>query len=162
MAHDERRKEIVEEQSDDDIPIAQFKRKVGKVAQHPRGRGDTNPPPAPHHSTEQSRRARTKHAHKPDSHYDDYLDISLDTLENFILRPQKPPCAGLFGWRTTPKALMTSIHWGMMTPLSIKRNSTQTLGFDSSLMHIVWVSYLVQSQYHCWHEIYLLGTFEVT
>jgi hypothetical protein len=34
MAHDERRKEIVEEQSDDDIPIAQFKRKVGKVAQH--------------------------------------------------------------------------------------------------------------------------------
>jgi hypothetical protein len=95
MAHDERRKEIVEEQSDDDIPIAQRKRKVGKVPQHPRGHGDTNPPPAPHHSTEQSRRARTKHAHKPDSHYDDYLDISLDTLENFILRPQKPPCAGI-------------------------------------------------------------------
>jgi hypothetical protein len=64
---------------------------VGASTQGPRGRGRTNPPTAPRQSKRQGHRARTKQAHQPDDHYDDYEDISLDTLSSFILRPSIPP-----------------------------------------------------------------------
>jgi hypothetical protein len=64
---------------------------VGTGAQCPRGHGHTNPPAAPRRSTIQGHRARTKQAHEPDDHYDDYEDISLDSLADFVLRPSKPP-----------------------------------------------------------------------
>jgi hypothetical protein len=85
-------KQVIREDSDeDDVPLAQRKRKVGASTQGPRGRGHTNPPAAPRHSTGQGQSARTKQAHQPDDHYDDYEDISLDTLSTFVLRPLKPP-----------------------------------------------------------------------
>jgi hypothetical protein len=84
-------KQIVQEGSDeDDVPFAQRKRKVGMGVQRPRGRGRPNPP-APRRSTSQGHRARTKQAHQPDDHYDDYEDISLDSLAGFVLRPSLPP-----------------------------------------------------------------------
>jgi hypothetical protein len=84
-------KQIVQEGSDeDDVPFAQRKRKVGIGAQHPRGRGRPNPP-APRRSTSQGHRAWTKQAHQPDDHYDDYEDISFDSLAGFVLRPSLPP-----------------------------------------------------------------------
>jgi hypothetical protein len=46
---------------------------------------------APRRSTSQGHRACTKQAHELDDHYDDYKDISLDTLANFVLRPSRPP-----------------------------------------------------------------------
>jgi hypothetical protein len=74
-------KQVVHEGSnEDDVPLGQRKRKVGASTQGPRGRGHTNPPAAPRRSTGQGHRARTKQAHQPDDHYDDYEDISLDTL----------------------------------------------------------------------------------
>jgi hypothetical protein len=85
-------KQVVQEGSgEDDVPLAQRKRKVGTGAQHPRGRGHPNPPTAPRRSTGQGHRARTKQAHQPDDHYDDCEDISLDSLSTFILRPSLPP-----------------------------------------------------------------------
>jgi hypothetical protein len=85
-------KQVIQEGSDEDnIPLAQWKRKVGTGAQRPRGHGRTNPPAAPRRSTSQGHRARTKQAHEPDDHYDDYEDISLDSLADFVLRPCKPP-----------------------------------------------------------------------
>jgi hypothetical protein len=85
-------KQVIREDSDeDDVPLAQRKRKVGASTQGPRGRGRTNPPAAPRRSTGQGHRARTKQAHQPDDHYDDYEDISLDTLSTFVLRSSKPP-----------------------------------------------------------------------
>jgi hypothetical protein len=63
---------------------------VGTSAQHPHGRGRHNPP-APRRSTSQGHHARTKQAHQPDDHYDDYEDISLDSLACFVLRPSLPP-----------------------------------------------------------------------
>jgi hypothetical protein len=85
-------KKVVREGSDeDDVPLAQRKRKVGASTQAPRGRGRTNPPAAPRQSKGQGHRARTKQAHQPNDHYDDYEDISLDTLSSFILRPSIPP-----------------------------------------------------------------------
>jgi hypothetical protein len=42
-------------------------------------------------STSQGHRARTKQAHEPDDHYDDYEDISLASLAQFVLRPSRPP-----------------------------------------------------------------------
>jgi hypothetical protein len=63
---------------------------VGTGAQRPCGRGRPNPP-APHHSTSQGHHACTKQAHQPDDHYDDYEDISLDSLAGFVLRPSLPP-----------------------------------------------------------------------
>jgi hypothetical protein len=85
-------KQVVREGSDeDDVPLAQRKRKMGASTQGPRGRGHTNPPAAPRRSTGQGHRARTKQAHQPDDHYDDYEDISLDTLSTFVLRPSRPP-----------------------------------------------------------------------
>jgi hypothetical protein len=85
-------KQVVREGSDeDDVPLAQRKRKVGASPQGPHGCGRTNPPAAPHQSKGQGHRARTKKAHQPDDHYDDYEDISLDTLSSFILRPSVPP-----------------------------------------------------------------------
>jgi fatty acid desaturase len=45
---------------------------VGTDAQHPRGRGRPNPLAAPRRSTGQGHHARTKQAHQPDDHYDDY------------------------------------------------------------------------------------------
>jgi hypothetical protein len=65
-------KQVVQEGSNDDIPIAQRKRKVGTSAQHPRGRGRTVPLAAPRRSTDPDHRARSKQAHAPDDHYDDY------------------------------------------------------------------------------------------
>jgi hypothetical protein len=85
------RKQVIQEGSDDDIPIAQRKRKVGTSAQHPRGRGHTVPLAGPRRSTNQGHRARTKQAHAPDDHLDDYDDISLDSLAQFVLRPSRPP-----------------------------------------------------------------------
>jgi hypothetical protein len=83
---------VVQEGSDeDDVPLAQRKRKVGTGAQRPRGRGRPNPLAAPHRSTSQGHRARTNQAHESDDHYDNYEDISLDTLAGFVLRPSKPP-----------------------------------------------------------------------
>jgi hypothetical protein len=73
-------KQVVEEQSDDDIFISQRKRKVGSGSQCPCGHGRTNAPAAPRRSTEQDHRARTKHVYPPNAHYD---DISLDTLAYF-------------------------------------------------------------------------------
>jgi hypothetical protein len=85
-------KQVVQEGSnEDDVPLAQRKRKVGTSAQRPRGQGRTNPPVAPRRSTSQGHRARTKQAHEPDDHYDDYEDISLDTLVDSVLRPSRPP-----------------------------------------------------------------------
>jgi hypothetical protein len=85
-------KQVVREGSDeDDVPLPQRKRKVGARTQGPRGCGCTNPPAAPRRSTGQGHRAHTKQAHQPDDHYDDYEDISLDTLSTFILRPSVPP-----------------------------------------------------------------------
>jgi hypothetical protein len=85
-------KQVVQEGSDeDDVPLAQRKRKVGTGAQHPHGRGHPNPPAAPHRSTGQGHCARTKQAHQPDDHYDDYEDISLDSLSTFVLRPSLHP-----------------------------------------------------------------------
>jgi hypothetical protein len=85
-------KQVVQEGSDeDDVPLARRKRKVGASAQGPRGRGRTNPPAAPRRSTSQGHRARTKQAHQLDDHYDDYEDISLDTLSTFVLSPSRPP-----------------------------------------------------------------------
>jgi hypothetical protein len=82
---------IVQEGSDeDDVPLAQRKRKVGTCAQCPHGRGRPNPP-APRLSTSQGHCARTKQAHQPNDHYDDYEDISLDSLAGFVLRPTLPP-----------------------------------------------------------------------
>jgi hypothetical protein len=52
----------------------------------------TNPLAAPHRSTSQGHRARTKQAPESDEHYDDYEDISLESLANFVLRPLVPPC----------------------------------------------------------------------
>jgi hypothetical protein len=85
-------KQVVREGSDgDDVPLAQRKRKGGASSQAPHGRGRTNPLAAPRRSTEQGHQARTKQAHQPDDHYDNYEDISLETLSSFILRPSKPP-----------------------------------------------------------------------
>jgi hypothetical protein len=85
-------KQVVREGSDeDDVPLAQRKRKVGASAQGPRGHGRSNPPAAPCRSTGQGHRARTKQAHQPDDHYDDYEDISMDTPSTFVLRPSQPP-----------------------------------------------------------------------
>jgi hypothetical protein len=85
-------KQVIQEGSDeDDVPLAQRKRKVGTSAQCSRGRGHTVPPAAPRRSTGQGHRARTKQAHEPDDHYDDYEDISLDSLAQFVLRPSVPP-----------------------------------------------------------------------
>jgi hypothetical protein len=85
-------KQVVREGSDeDDVPLAQWKRKLGSRTQGPRGLGHTNPPAAPRQSKGQGNQARTKQAHQPDDHYDDYEDISLDTLSSFILRPSVPP-----------------------------------------------------------------------
>jgi hypothetical protein len=64
---------------------------VGTSAQRPRGRGRTVPRAAPLRSTEQGHRACSKQAHAPDDHYDDYEDISVDTLAQFMLRPCIPP-----------------------------------------------------------------------
>jgi hypothetical protein len=81
-------KQVIREGSDeDDIPLAQRKRKVGTSAQRPRGRGRTNRSAAPR----QGHCACTKQAHELDDHYDDYEDISLNTLANFVLRPSHPP-----------------------------------------------------------------------
>jgi hypothetical protein len=86
-------KQVIQEGSDeDDVPLAQRKRKVGTSAQRPCGCGRTNPLAAPRRYTSQGHRARTKQAHEPDDHYDDYEDISLDTLADFVLRPSIPPC----------------------------------------------------------------------
>jgi hypothetical protein len=92
-------KQVVREGSDEDeVPLAQRNRKVGVSTQGPRGHGHTNPPAAPRRSTGQGHRARTKQAHRPDDHYDDYEDISLDTLSSFVLRPSRPPRpAGMMG-----------------------------------------------------------------
>jgi hypothetical protein len=76
---------------EDDVHLAQRKRKVGTSAQGPHGRGRLNPPTAPRRSIGQGHRARTKQAHQPDDHYDDYEDISLDSLSTFVLRPSRPP-----------------------------------------------------------------------
>jgi hypothetical protein len=85
-------KQAIQEGSDDnDVPLAQRKRKVGTSAQRPRSRGRTNPPVAPHRSTSQGHRARTKQAHESDDHYDDCDDISLASLAQFVLRPSRPP-----------------------------------------------------------------------
>jgi hypothetical protein len=85
-------KQVIQEGSDqDDVPLAQRKRKVGTSAQGPCGRGHINPPTTPRRSTGQGHRARTKQAHQLDEHYDDYEDISLDTPSNFVLRPSRPP-----------------------------------------------------------------------
>jgi hypothetical protein len=85
-------KQVVQEGSDeDDVPLTQRKRKVGTGAQRPCGRGRLNPPTAPRRSNGQGHRARTKQAHQPDDHYDDYEDISLDSLLTFVLRPSLPP-----------------------------------------------------------------------
>jgi hypothetical protein len=85
-------KQVIQEGSnEDDVPLAQRKRKVGTGAQRPRGRGRPNPLASPLRSTSQGQRARTKQAHQPDDHYDDYDDISLDSLSTFILRPSLPP-----------------------------------------------------------------------
>jgi hypothetical protein len=85
-------KQVIQEGSDeDDVPLAQRKRKMGTGAQRPRGRGHTNPPVAPHRSTSQGHHACTKQAHELDDHYDVYEDISLDSLADFVLRPSKPP-----------------------------------------------------------------------
>jgi hypothetical protein len=59
--------------------------------QRPRGHGRTTPPAAPHRSTEQGHCARSKQAHAPDDHYDDYEDISVDSLAQFVLRLSIPP-----------------------------------------------------------------------
>jgi hypothetical protein len=84
-------KQVFREGSDeDDVPLAQRKRKVGASAEGPHGRGHSNPPASPRRSTGQGHRARTKQAHQPDDHYDDYEDISLDTLSTFVLRPSRP------------------------------------------------------------------------
>jgi hypothetical protein len=64
---------------------------VGTSAERPRGRGRTNPLATPRRSTSQGHRARTKQAHEPNDHYDDYEDISSDSLANFMLRPSMPP-----------------------------------------------------------------------
>jgi hypothetical protein len=85
-------KQVIQEGSDeDDVPLAQRKRKVGTGAQRPHGRGRPNPPAAPRRSSSQGHRARTKQAHQPDDHYDDCEDISLDSLSTFVLRPSLPP-----------------------------------------------------------------------
>jgi hypothetical protein len=85
-------KQVIQEGSDeDDVPLAQRKRKVGTGSQRPRGHGRTNPSAAPRLSTSQGHRARTKQAHEPNDHYDDYEDISLDSLADFVLRPSKSP-----------------------------------------------------------------------
>jgi hypothetical protein len=85
-------KQVIQEGSDeDDVPLTQRKRKVGTSAQGPCGRGRINPPTAPRRSTGQGHRARTKQGQQPDDHYDDYEDISLDTLSTFVLRPSRPP-----------------------------------------------------------------------
>jgi hypothetical protein len=85
-------KQVVQEGSDeDDVPLAQRKRKLGTGAQRPRGWGRPNPLAAPRHSTGQGHRARTKQEHQPDDHYDDYEDISLDSPSTFVLRPSLPP-----------------------------------------------------------------------
>jgi hypothetical protein len=87
-------KQVVQEGSnEDDVPLAQRKRKVGTGAQRPHGRGRPNPPAAPRRSTGQGHHTRTKQAHQPDDHYDDYEDISLDSLSTFVLRPSLPPCS---------------------------------------------------------------------
>jgi hypothetical protein len=86
-------KQVIQESSDeDDAPLALMKRKVGTSAQRPRGHGRTNPPAAPRRFTSQGHRARTKQAHELDDHYDDYEDISLDPLMDFVLRPSKYSC----------------------------------------------------------------------
>jgi hypothetical protein len=85
-------KQVIQEGSDeDDVPVAQRKREVCTDAQRPRSRGRTNPPATPRRSTSQGHCARTKQAHEPDDHYDDYEDISLDSLADFMLRPSVPP-----------------------------------------------------------------------
>jgi hypothetical protein len=85
-------KQVVQEGSDeDDVPLAQRKRKVGMGAQRTRGRGCPNPPATPRRPTSQGHHCRTKQAHQPDDHYVDYEDISLDTLAGFVFRPSKPP-----------------------------------------------------------------------
>jgi hypothetical protein len=56
-------KQVAQEESDDNVPIAQRKRKVGTSSQRPRGRGCTTPLAAPRYSTKQAHHARTKHAH---------------------------------------------------------------------------------------------------
>jgi hypothetical protein len=85
-------KQVIQKGSDeDDIPLAQRKRKVDTTSQGPRGRGRLNRPAGPRRSTGQGHRACTKQAHQPDEHYDDYEDISLDSLSTFVLRPSRPP-----------------------------------------------------------------------
>jgi hypothetical protein len=85
-------KKVVREGFDeDDVPLAQRKRKVGTSAQGPHRCGRSNPPTAPRRSTGKGHRACTKQTHQPDDHYDGYEDISLDTLSTFVLRPSRPP-----------------------------------------------------------------------
>jgi hypothetical protein len=85
-------KQVIQDGSDeDDIPLAQRKMMVAMSAQCPRGRGRTNPLAVPHRSTSQGHHARTKQAHELDDHYDDYEDISLDSLADYVLRPSKHP-----------------------------------------------------------------------
>jgi hypothetical protein len=88
---------VAQKGSHDDVPITQKKRKVGTSAQHPHGSGRTVPPAAPRRSTEQGHRAHSKQAHAPDDHYDDYEDISMDTLAQFVLRPSIPPRPAIHG-----------------------------------------------------------------
>jgi hypothetical protein len=83
-------RQAIEGSDDDDVPLAQMKRKVATSAQRPHGRGRTIPLAAPRRSTSQGHCECTKQAHEPDEHYDDYEDISLDTLADFVLRPSHP------------------------------------------------------------------------